>query len=379
MRLPRHLAAMGLITSVACAFPPGARAAAPRPIERPPISSADSGAGGVAAAPFVSSGAAPVLSRFDARLSMQGRVEERLELVPAGAAFELAIPSFPEDDWSIQVENQHEAQHGEMTVEGLARALEANPPAGLAAHGSLRALSVRIDGEEVIPRERVFTPGDGGWIGARVVQVPKGAREVVIRYTIEAVTDDQGAAYVRYDPAGLCTFAKKGAVEVAVDVGDLPATHVDVSTRPVPAKGCSVPRAPPSFRFDGGRVKVRSAGEVPPVVRVRAAVGQCVLSEGKVQGTFFACLGVRHEDPTLERWFQEAPPHAYDARSLSLARNWLFAVTGRRFESPELRAFFEAKPWYREDATWTDARLGPEERRAVQVLRKAEQRHARPQ
>lgn len=123
--------------------------------------------------------------------------------------------------------------------------------------------------------------------------------------------------------------------------------------------------APFAFRFAGGDV---TAGTVPPAFVVRIPSANC----SPTHGTFFACEGVLHEDPRLAEWSASLPPASYDARSLWLARNWIFARQGRPFANKELRTWFRKQPWYRPDPEWSESRMDENARAAIEVLQRLE-------
>jgi hypothetical protein len=65
-------------------------------------------------------------------------------------------------------------------------------------------------------------------------------------------------------------------------------------------------------------------------------------------------------------------------RDLRLLRNTLYARRGRPFKSKILQAHFKAMSWYREDPSYTDARLTENDKRNIALIRSVEDEFGGP-
>ena len=135
-----------------------------------------------------------------------------------------------------------------------------------------------------------------------------------------------------------------------VGLGELPATQLLLTA------------AAPGWTYVRESVSFTAERRLPPNVTIHYAGGPCA------PGAPFGCEGARADDPSLKAWAGAVVAGTYDARALALARNWIFARHGRPFKEPWLDAYFRKQSWYRPDAKYSDARLSPDDRAAIEAL-----------
>src|SRR5215813_786290 len=79
------------------------------------------------------------------------------------------------------------------------------------------------------------------------------------------------------------------------------------------------------------------------------------------------------EDPTLlDKQLTVAQLNDFSRRDLRLLRNLIYARHGRPFKSALLQQYFGSLEWYKEDPSYTDARLAPLDKRNINVIRSVE-------
>jgi len=79
------------------------------------------------------------------------------------------------------------------------------------------------------------------------------------------------------------------------------------------------------------------------------------------------------EDPTLlDKQLTVEQLSDFSRRDLRLVRNLIYARHGRPFKSALLQQYFGSLDWYKEDPTYTDARLTPLDNRNIKIIRSVE-------
>lgn len=84
------------------------------------------------------------------------------------------------------------------------------------------------------------------------------------------------------------------------------------------------------------------------------------------------CSSNRHQSWAIASWLERAATGRFDARSLSLARNWIYARHGQVFRTRWLKEYFAAQPWYCPSGELPEGALDDDERAAVRLLREIE-------
>ncbi len=228
-----------------------------------------------------------------------------------------------------------------------------------------------------------------GTRGSLIFTVPASARLIELRYRIRAFAD-QGEVGLGFSPNALRSWGEPPNTFVVTmnGLGDLPATHFDVQL----ASGLGQDAKPyegrrPAWTFSRGSLVTKGERRYPPALGVRRPnLGPCPPRDCKMAGTLAGlerhclatsgcdiCSANHHRSSAMKYWLgTSVATGRFDARSLSLARNWIYARHGQVFRTQWLKEYFAAQPWYCPSGEVPEGALDDDERAAVRLLRELE-------
>jgi hypothetical protein len=102
---------------------------------------------------------------------------------------------------------------------------------------------------------------------------------------------------------------------------------------------------------------------------ISRALGSFASDSGKLE---------KGSQASLDRVLSVQELRQLSLRDLRLLRNTLYARRGRPFKSKILQAHFKAMSWYKEDASYTDARLTEDDKRNIALIRSVEDEFGGP-
>jgi hypothetical protein len=102
---------------------------------------------------------------------------------------------------------------------------------------------------------------------------------------------------------------------------------------------------------------------------ISRALGSFASDSGKLE---------KGSQASLDRILSVQELRQLSLRDLRLLRNTLYARRGRPFKSKVLQAHFKAMSWYREDPSYTDARLTENDKRNIALIRSVEDEFGGP-
>lgn len=226
---------------------------------------------------------------------------------------------------------------------------------------NVRLEELRIDGrpakaEHHATRVNEFVV-EGGWR----FRVPRGAREVVLRWSLGQDMFTGGAipraaTSFRFESLSAWGAPPKSFSLELLGFGDAPATLLWPKVTGVPPTGACDAR----WRFQEGVLSIRAVRCIPRGIDVSATDNlqawtkagaanpgdaacdeiECPSASDFLRGSWFYRSGAR------QRWLELARGIDFDARSLALARNTPYASCGYDFKTPWLNEYFMKRPWY---------------------------------